>query len=133
MRWLKWTGIAAAALMIASCFMEWVALSSRNISVSGVNAEGTDWGKPGYLHLVLTVFFVLCTLIPKIGAKRANLLVTALNLAWALRNFFMISSCSAGECPEKHTGLYLVLIASVLMLVSAMFPDIKLPESSQKR
>lgn len=128
MRWLQWTGIAAAVLLIASCFMVWVVIPSKNISVSGVDAAGTSWGKPGYLHLLLTLFFIAFTLIPKIGVKRVNLVVTALNLAWAIRNFFLISACSGGECPERHTGFYLTLIASVLMLVSSLFPDIKMQE-----
>jgi len=127
MRWMKWTGIAAALLLIISCFSTWVIITSKNIVISGVDATGTNFGKPGYFNLLMTFFFIVFTLIPRIWAKRVNLLVTAMNSAWAIRNYFIISACQGGDCPEKHTGLYLLLIASLLMLISSLFPDIKLP------
>jgi hypothetical protein len=61
--------------------------------------------------------------LQSVVAKRINLLVTAINLGWAIRNYFIVSLCRGGECPEKQIGVYLVVISSVLMLVSAMFPD----------
>ena len=132
MRWMKWTGIVAAVLLVISCFLTWVVIVSRNIIVTGVNAGGTNYGKPGYFNLLMTLFFLAFTLTPKIWAKRINLLVTAMNLAWAVRNYFIISACSAGDCPEKHTGIFLLLLASVLMLVSSLFPDLKLPEQKNR-
>jgi len=133
MRWMKWTGIVAAVLLVISCFLTWVVIVSRNIIVTGVNAGGTNYGKPGYFNLLMTLFFLAFTLTPKIWAKRINLLVTAMNLAWAVRNYFIISACSAGDCPEKHTGIFLLLLASVLMLVSSLVPDLKLPEQKNGR
>jgi hypothetical protein len=127
MRWMKWAGIAGALFLILSCFLTWVVIPSKNIIVTGVDASGTYFGKPGYFNLLMTFFFLLFTLLPKIWAKRSNLLITALNLAWAVRNYFIISACREGECPEKHTGIYLMLIASLFMLVSSLFPDLKLP------
>ena len=127
MRWMNWTGLAAAILLIVSCFSTWVTINSKNILITGVDATGTSFGKPGYFNLLMTLFFIVCTLVPKVWAKRVNLLFTGMNLAWAIRNYFVISACQGGECPEKHTGLYLMLIASLLMLVSSLFPDIKLP------
>ncbi len=128
MRYLKWIGLAAAVLLIVSCFTPWVIIESRNITVSGVDATGTNFGKPGYFHILLSALFIVCTIIQRVWAKRLNLLVTALNTGWALRNFFIISTCQGGECPEKQIGLYLVLLSSLLLLLSALFPDMKLKE-----
>ncbi|MEP7372012.1 MAG: hypothetical protein ABI675_01410 [Chitinophagaceae bacterium] len=127
MRWMKWTGIAAAILLIISCFLTWVTIPSKNIVVSGVDATGTSFGKPGYFSLLMTFFFIVCTVLPRLWAKRINLLFTAMNLAWAIRNYFIISACQGGDCPEKQAGLYLMLAASLLMLASSLFPDIELP------
>jgi hypothetical protein len=127
MRYMKWIGIAAAVLLIVSCFIPWVFIESRNITVSGIDAPGTNFGKPGYLHLIMTFFFLLFSFIQRVGVKRANLLITALNLGWAIRNYFMIAACQGGDCPMKKTGIYLMLAASLLMMVSALFPDMKLP------
>jgi hypothetical protein len=128
MRYMKWMGLAAAALLIASCFMPWVIIESRNITVTGVDGTGTNFGKPGYLHLLLTFVFLVLHLVPRLWAKRGNLPVVALNLGWAIRNFFVIASCRMGDCPEKQTGLWLMLIASAALVVSALFPDMDLPE-----
>jgi hypothetical protein len=99
-------------------------IASKNIVVSGVESTGTNFGKPGYTHFVLSFFFIIFHFIPRLWAKRSNLLVVALNIAWAIRNYFIISMCREGECPEKQIGLWLVLLASVLILVAALFPDI---------
>ena len=133
MRHMKWIGLAAALLLIVSCFTPWVVIESKNITISGIDATGTNFGKPGYFHLVLTAFFLLNLFVQRIWAKRLNLLITALNLAWAVRNFFIISACHAGDCPEKKIGICLMFFASVLMLVSALFPDMKLPGEKRKQ
>lgn len=111
--------------------MPWVLIESRNIIVTGVDAGATNFGKPAYFHFVMAFLFLVCTLVQRVGAKRLNLLVTALNIGWAIRNYFMISACSGGECPVKKAGLFLVLLASVIMLVSALFPDMKVPSGKK--
>jgi len=131
MRYMKWIGLFAVILLIVSCFLPWVIISSRNIVVSGVESTGTNFGKPGYTHFVLSFFFVIFHFIPRLWAKRSNLLVVALNIAWAIRNYFIISMCREGECPEKQIGLWLVLLASFLVLIAALFPDIKLNEEKK--
>jgi hypothetical protein len=130
---MKWIGLTAAILLIVSCFTPWVFIESRNITVSGIDSTGTNFGKPGYLHLLLSLFFLLCHFTPKVWAKRTNLLITALNLGWAIRNYFIISACMGGDCPEKKTGMYLVLLSSLLMLVSALFPDMQLTNEKKDK
>ena len=131
MRYMKWIGLFAVILLIVSCFLPWVIISSRNIVVSGVESTGTNFGKPGYTHFVMSFFFIIFHFIPRLWAKRSNLLVVALNIAWAIRNYFIISMCREGECPEKQIGLWLVLLASFLVLIAALFPDIKLNEEKK--
>jgi hypothetical protein len=132
MRLMKWTGILAAVLLIISCCFTWVIIPSENIIISGIDAKGTYFGKPGYFHFVAAFFFLVFTFIPRIWTKRSNLLVAALNLAWAIRNFFLITMCRGGECPEKHIAIYLVIITSLLMMASAMVPDLKLKSGNTK-
>ena len=131
MRYMKWIGLLAVILLVVSCFTPWVIIPSQDITVSGVDATGTSFGKPGYAHFVLSFFFVVFHLIPKLWAKRWNLLIVALNIGWAIRNYFIISMCREGECPEKQIGLWLVILASILMLLAALFPDIKLKEEKK--
>ena len=126
MRYMKWIGLVVAALLVVSCFSPWVFIESRNITISGIDASGTNFGKPGYFHFVMTVFFLFFNFVPRVWAKRTNILITALNLGWAIKNYFMVSACYGGDCPEKKTGIYLMLLASALMLVAALFPDMKM-------
>ena len=128
MRYMKWIGLMAVILLVISCFTPWVFIASKNITVSGIDSVGTDFGKPGYFHFLMAFFFLFFHFTPKIWAKRINLLVVALNIAWAIRNFFVIPACVGGECPEKKIGFYLTLLASVIMLLSALFPDMKIKE-----
>ena len=128
MKYMKWIGLLSVTLLIISCFTPWVFIESKNIIVSGIDSSGTNFGKPGYIHFILSFFFLVFHFIPKIWAKRWNLLIVALNLAWVIRNYFIITACRDGECPEKQIGIYLVLISSGLLMLSAMFPDVKMKE-----
>lgn len=132
MRYRKWIGFAAGVLLILACFSPWVFIVSRNITVTGIQATGTNFGKPGYFHILCAFFFLLFHLITRIWAKRTNLLVAALNAAWAIRNFFLIAACQGGECPEKKVGLYLVLLASLVMMITTFFPDMKMNSEKGK-
>ena len=131
MRYMKWIGLLAVILLVVSCFLPWVIITSQNITVTGVDATGTNFGKPGYAHFVLGFFFISLHFIPKLWAKRLNLLIVALNIAWAVRNYFIISMCRTGECPEQQIGLWLVIAGSIFMLLAALFPDVKLKEEKK--
>jgi hypothetical protein len=131
MRWMKWIGVLSAFVLAVIAFMPWVVIVSKNITVTGVDATGTNFGKPAYFHFFSIFFFLLFTFIQKVWAKRINLLVTALNLAWAIRNYLIITMCRGGECPEKKTAIYLVLLTSALMLLTSLMPDIRTSDDSE--
>ena len=126
MKYSKWLGLAGIALLVIACTMPWVYILSKNITVTGLNATGTNYGKPGLMNIMTGCFAAVCFLLPKIWAKRTNLFVCAFNAAWAVRNYILVSACYMGECPEKQTGLYLLLVASAFMLVAALFPRLEL-------
>jgi len=126
---MKWIGLLSALALIVACFSPWVFIESKNILVTGIESTGTTFGKPGYFHFALAAFYLAFTFIPRIWAKRINLLVAALNIAWAARNYFLISACAGGECPEKKAALYIVLISSVVMLIAALLPKVQLQKA----
>ena len=123
---MKWLGLLATIALIVSCFYPWVFIEQGNIVVSGINADGTTYGKPGYFHFLMSAFYLSFYFTPRIWAKRMNLLIGALNLGWAIRNYFIISACAFGECPQKKWALYVTLISSIFMLVAALFPQTRL-------
>lgn len=128
---MKWTGVAAGVLLVISCFLTWVTIDYKHLVLTGVDTTGTSFGKPGYFHFLMVAFFIALTFIRRVWSKRLNLLVTAINLAWAVRNFFIIAQCSGGECPHREIGMWLMLISSLLMLLSALFPDMQVPEEKR--
>ena len=120
MRWMKWFSLATATLLIISCYQPWVIVGSKQIAISGVDASGTTFGRPGYFNLLLTTFYIILTLIPKLWAKRINIFVATINVAWVIRNFLLLSRCEAGECPEKQTFFYIFIFSGILMFVGAL-------------
>ena len=126
MQIMKWLGFIAAAILITACFFPWVTITSKQIIISGINTEGTNWGKPAYTHFVLTGLYLLFILLQKTWTKVANVFFSGMNLAWAFRNYIRIGGCEAGECPEKHTALYITLFTSIIMLVCAFAIDSRL-------
>lgn len=124
-------GIIAVLAMAVLCFMPWTYIASRQITVTGMHAEGTNFGRPGLFHLILGTVAVGMFLIPRIWSKRTNVFVAALNLAWAFRNYLLLSSCMMGECPEKKPALYLLLVAAVIIQVMALLPKVTLPPAKR--
>jgi len=125
-------GIAAAVLLVIACFLPWTFHPDLNKTFNGFFSEGDNYGKPGKTFIVLTILAVIFYLVPKVWAKRWNLLITALTVAYAIKSFILFSGCYRGICPEKKMGLWLMLIASVIMIAMAVFPDTSLPTSENK-
>ena len=69
-------------------------------------------------------------LLPKLWAKRANLFICALALAYAVKTYILFSSCYNNYCPQKLFGLYLMLSCTVLMLLASVFPKLKIADKN---
>lgn len=130
MQIIKWLGVAAAIALIVACYLPWVVVESKDLVISGMETTGTNFGKPGYAHIFFAGLYLLFVLINRVWSKRVNIFISAFNIAWAVRNFAIISACSGGECPEKQAGLYVVLIGSLVMLAGVLLSGAK--ESTRK-
>jgi hypothetical protein len=130
MRYSSPIGVLAAIAVLVASFMPWVEIQSAHIVLSGMNAQGTNFGRPGQLHILLSAIALLMFCIPRIWAKRVNWFVCAFALAWGLRNFIIYARCEMDTCPIRKFGLYLILIGSIVMLLAAFFPNLKIPQES---
>ena len=110
MKYSQLIGVLSAFLLIIICFFPWAYIPSIQLTISGMHAEGTNFGKPGLFNCILSGLCIILFCIPAIWAKRTNVFLAALNMAWAARNFLMVSTCLMGECPEKKIALYLMLL-----------------------
>ena len=129
MKYSNQIGALAALLTIVSCFLTWITLPDLGITVTGFRSEGTNFGKPGLMNTIMSMIAFVMFLFPRVWAKRGNLFFTGFNLAWAVRNYILVTSCHGGECPLKSTGIYLLLITSGIQLLMAVFPDVKVKSS----
>lgn len=120
-------GIIAALATIVICFLPWAVIPGRGISISGMHAVGTHFGKPGMVNIIFSACMTVFFLVPRIWAKRTNVFLAAINLAWAFRNYLLVSTCMAGECPEKQPALYVLVAMGILIQVMVLLPRIALP------
>jgi len=126
MQSIRWISVLTAAIIIVACFFTWVSLDTKNFFVGGFfSSENNRFGQPGILHAAFCSIIILFLLLNKIWSARTAFFISAFNVAWAIRNYIVISACSGGVCPEKHTGLYTVLIGSILLLILTPFIEVK--------
>ncbi|MES1159401.1 MAG: hypothetical protein ABUM51_01470 [Bacteroidota bacterium] len=124
----QWIGIAAALLLIGACFLPWAYFPDLQKDFTGFFSEKNTYGRPGKVFVFLSALAIIFFLIPKIWAKRANIFVGALTIAFGIKCFLLFTACYKGICPDKKIGIFLVLIASATMTLAAVLPDIKLKD-----
>ncbi len=125
---VAFSGVFLFLILILSSCATWVVIASKNMKITGLNPGSSNYGSPGYLHILFGSIILLCMLVPKVWAKRTLFFVSTLNVAWAVRNFLLITICSGGECPVKQWGIFGVLISSILLFVLSFFDtNIRVP------
>jgi hypothetical protein len=130
MQLMKIVALSLIGILIGSLFFPWVTIESKHILVDGFHSAGTTFGKPGWFHVILCFFILIFLLVPGTWGLRVAFFASAFNIAWAVRNFILVSSCHAGVCPVKHTALYVDLIASLLLAVAILM--VKVPEKQNE-
>jgi hypothetical protein len=125
MKYSQLIGIIAALGIIAVCFLPWSYIESRDITVTGMSAPNTNFGKPGLMNIIIMSAGILCFATPRIWTKRLNIFLTLFNLAWSIRNYIVVSGCLMGECPVKKPALYMLIVLSAIVLLMAVLPKIE--------
>jgi hypothetical protein len=131
MKYSQWTGIVAALLIIAACFMPWAYFPDLGKNFTGFFSEKNIYGRPGKVLIFFSVIEILLFAIPKVWAKRANILVSALTIAFAVKSYILYTSCYGGLCPDKRAGIFLMLGATLITLIAALVPDLPIKEGKQ--
>jgi hypothetical protein len=72
---------------------------------------------------VLAGLTTFCSFIKVLWLKRTALLAGGLNVAYGIKNFLLFGSCYLGYCPEKKFGLFLMLLATIIIFLMSFFPD----------
>lgn len=124
-------GILACVALIISCFLPWGYYADLHQTFTGFYSFKNEYGRPGKFLTFMSVLVLVFMLLPKIWAKRTNLFLCALNVAYAFKSYVLFTSCYNNYCPEKRYGVILMLIASVIMLVASAFPYMKLKTTKE--
>ena len=124
-------GIAACLALIINCFFPWSYVAEIHLVMTGWQG-GSNLGKPGLFNMVLCSVMIVFFFVPKIWAKRTNVILGALNIAWSLRNYLLVGACSGGICPEKKAGIFLLLFLSFFIEVMTFLPPIKITPKAEQ-
>jgi hypothetical protein len=132
MKYSQWIGIAAALLLIAACFMPWAYFPDLGKDFTGFFSEQNRYGRPGKLLSFFSVVMISMFVIPKVWAKRTNMIVAAITVAFVIRSYILYTGCYGGICPEKRAGIFLLLLASAAVAVAALVPDLPVKQEATK-
>jgi hypothetical protein len=131
---LYWLGRICCVLLIAACFMPWAYYSDATISTeaqrtfTGFYSYQNYYGKPGKFLVFFAALSLLLKILPKIWAKRVDLFISAIAMAYGLKCFFEYKGVYGGVIPQLHTGLFLMLGSLLVMMAAAIFPDLEIVE-----
>ena len=124
----KWLTAGAALLFLISHFFPWLVIESKQIVVSGLDASGTRYGKPGLFSLLFISLFFILNFIPRNWAHRACIILAALNMGWTFRNFALLSMCYGGECPNRQIAFYVYVVTGALLLLLVLLQPVRIKE-----
>jgi hypothetical protein len=113
----RWLAVLTALVLILTCFFPWVSIDRQSIVIGGFHATVTDYGKPGIIHSFISSLCILLLLLNRLWTIRTGFFVSTINIAWSIRNYFLLSACKAGICPQKLPALYLLVICSFLLTI----------------
>ena len=117
----NWLPFLLASLLVASCFLPWVTIASKNVTISGVYSDVVNFGRPALFNFFITALCLILLIPGKGWSYVIAFSLSMFNIAWAFRNYFLISGCRRGICPEKRPGLHLLVISTFLFSLSILF------------
>ncbi|MEP6675959.1 MAG: hypothetical protein ABJA78_12425 [Ferruginibacter sp.] len=132
---LHWTGIAACILLIVSCFLPWTHYANDPVirdeaqrTFTGFYSYDNYYGRPGKFLSAIAIISMLMKLLPKVWAKRTDLFVTGIGIAYTARTVVEYTGSYTGIHPEIKIGLILMLVSVITIFIAALSPDINLIE-----
>jgi len=129
----KWIGLLSVMIVVVVCCMPWIEVPSAHLQIGGMFANGKqNFGKPGLMNIICSAGAAIWFMLPQVWAKRTNIFFCGFNIAWAIRNYILLSRCYGGDCPVKLMGLYLLVFASAIMLLMAFIPDTAIKEDKRQ-
>jgi hypothetical protein len=126
MKYYKTIGLLACVLLVISCFLPWAYYADIDKSFSGFFSEQNIYGKPGKVFIFMAIVSAIMIVTNKVWAKRVHILISGINIAYLIKTYILFTGCYATICPQKEYGLYVLIASSVILMISSIFPDMKM-------
>src|SRR6476620_9984542 len=133
MKYYKWIGGCASALLVVSCFMPWAYYADLNKNFTGFFSEQNIYGKPAMFFIFFAIVSFLLIYLNKVWAKRTHIVLAALNLGYLIKTYILFTSCYNAYCPEKKFGLYLLILSSAVLMIVSILPNTKVENIHDER
>lgn len=130
MKYSKGLGIAAAIILMASCFLPWAYYTDLQTTFNGYYSEQNAYGKPGILITSLSLLCIVLFLVPKVWAKYWNIFFGAILFTYALKSFVMFAGCYPKGCPVKLAGIWIMIFSAAAVLGASLFPSMPVKKQS---
>lgn len=117
--------------------MPWAYFADTHITTeaertfTGFHSYQNNYGRPGKFLVTIGLIAITLMLLPKIWAKRTNLFVCALGVGYAVKSYILFTSCYNAYCPEKKLGIFLMLAATIVMLIASALPSLSLKNTDK--
>jgi hypothetical protein len=134
---LYWLGRICCVLLIIACFMPWAYYSDSSIAnetqrtFTGFYSYQNYYGKPGKFLTFFAACSLLLKILPRVWAKRVDLFLCAIAMAYGLKSFFEYKGVYGSVVPQLHAGLFLMLGSLLVMMAAAIFPDLKIVQAKK--
>ncbi len=131
MKYSRYIGVLAVIVLIGSCFFPWTFYPDIEKTFTGFFSEGNYYGKPGKLLTALGVIAMILFLVPAVWAKRFNMFTGALMVAFGVKTYILFTGCYRGTCPEKKTGIFIMVTAALVVMLMTVLPDTRLKNDAE--
>ena len=129
---LHYLAIIATLGIIATCFIPWVHYNNIDVTFNGYNvkkfATGVYYGRAGIIITIFAAISLLFTLMQSMVAKRVNMFLCALLVAYTLRTYVIFTGSLFDGEVTKLAGIYLIVFLSFVMVICSVFPYLKKEE-----
>ncbi len=90
------------------------------IQVTGFNPGKTSLGKIGILQMIVVIIQGIFFAMYRNWALRANIFTGLISISWALRNYYLLSTCRAGTCPQLSFYFYIYFICVLILFFTCL-------------
>lgn len=115
MHWSKPFVLISALLLVGSAFLPWVYIHRVDLTITGYNDGGLDYGDRGKFQIFLAVLSLLLYFVGREWSIITAIVLSVLNLAFAASHFWVYRP-DGGAALSHLYGLYINVAACAAVL-----------------